>query len=70
MGGPMNRPAPRRLLRLDSGAGALRFADIDARLRADLAEWMRTEADALPPRLRAEITAALAASTETTGGRE
>ncbi len=65
----MRTTAPRRLLRLDGDAAAPRFTGLDARLRAELAEWLRTEAGALPPAVRADIAAAIHAPREATGDR-
>lgn len=56
----------RRLLRLETGAGRhglahLSDSELDRQLRAELAEWLRSDPVSLPPDLRAEIAAFLAA---------
>ena len=56
----------RRLLRLESRGGRHGFAhltdgELDRRLRAELADWLRTDPAPLPAGLRAEIEAFVAA---------
>ncbi len=55
----------RRLLRLESVNGRHVFThlsdtELDTRLRAELAEWLRAEPDACPPEVRAEVAAFVA----------
>ena len=52
----------RRLLRLETADGRHRFRplgddELDRRLRAELAEWLRTEPAACPEPVRAEVLA-------------
>ena len=54
----------RRLLRLETVNDRHTFAhlsddELGTRLRAELAEWLRTEPDACPPAVRAEVAAFL-----------
>ena len=54
----------RRLLRLETVNGRHVFAhlsdnELDTRLRAELAEWLRDDPDACPPAVRAEVAAFL-----------
>ena len=64
MGARHVNPLHRRLLRLETVGGRHVFAhlsdnELDTRLRAELAEWLRTEPDACPPAVRAEVAAFL-----------
>ena len=57
----------RRLLRLESRGGRHAFrtlgdGELDWRLRAELAEWLRTEPAACPAEVRAEVLAFVAAA--------
>ena len=58
----------RRLLRLERANGRHVFAhlsdtELDARLRTELAAWLRGEPDACPADVRAEVAAFLAGDT-------
>ena len=59
-------PLRRRLLRLETVNGRHTFAhltdgEVDARLRAELAAWIRDDPDACPEPVRAEVAAFLTA---------
>ena len=68
-------PNPRRLLRLETVNGRAVFthlsdSELDDRLRAELAAWLRDDPDACPPTVRAEVLTAIADRSVAAGASE